>query len=133
MVPIDLELQRVLVRGMDVATNRTQPKSLSLPNILTYARIAAIPVVIGCIYAQSILGANVVLDLLAAIRDFIGGHSKSYERVLARAREDAMKNLVKEAEKLGANAILAVDLDYNTVGPNAQMLMVSVAGTAVVL
>ena len=62
----------------------------------------------GAIYAQSILGANVVLDLLAAIRDFIGGHSKSYERVLARAREDAMKNLIKEAEKLGANAILAV-------------------------
>jgi len=87
----------------------------------------------GAIYAQSILGANVVLDLLAAIRDFIGGHSKSYERVLARAREDAMKALVKEAEKLGANAILAVDLDYNTVGPNAQMMMVSVSGTAVVL
>jgi uncharacterized protein YbjQ (UPF0145 family) len=87
----------------------------------------------GAIYAQSILGANVVLDLMAAIRDFIGGHSKSYERVLARAREDAMKALVKEAEKVGANAILAVDLDYNTVGPNAQMMMVSVSGTAVVL
>ena len=87
----------------------------------------------GAIYAQSILGANVVLDLLAAIRDFVGGHSKSYERVLARAREDAMKNLVKEAEKLGANAILAVDLDYNTVGPNGSMMMVSVSGTAVVL
>jgi uncharacterized protein YbjQ (UPF0145 family) len=53
--------------------------------------------------------------------------------VLARAREDAMKNLVKEAEKLGANAILAVDLDYNTVGPNGSMMMVSVSGTAVVL
>jgi uncharacterized protein YbjQ (UPF0145 family) len=87
----------------------------------------------GAIYAQSILGANVVLDLMAAIRDFIGGHSKSYERVLARAREDAMKNLVKEAETLGANAILAVDLDYNTVGPNGSMMMVSVSGTAVVL
>lgn len=87
----------------------------------------------GAIYAQSILGANVVLDLLAAIRDFVGGHSKSYERVLARAREDAMKALIKEAEKVGANAILAVDLDYNTVGPNAQMMMVSVSGTAVVL
>lgn len=87
----------------------------------------------GAIYAQSILGANVVLDLMAAIRDFIGGHSKSYERVLARAREDAMKNLVKEAEKLGANAILAVDLDYNTVGPHGSMMMVSVSGTAVVL
>jgi len=87
----------------------------------------------GAIYAQSILGANVVLDLMSAIRDFIGGHSKSYERVLARAREDAMKNLVKEAEALGANAILAVDLDYNTVGPNGSMMMVSVSGTAVVL
>ncbi|MFN3858071.1 MAG: heavy metal-binding domain-containing protein [Caulobacter sp.] len=87
----------------------------------------------GAIYATSILGANVVLDLLAAIRDFIGGKSKSYERVLARAREDALKNLMKEAEKVGANAVIAVDLDYNTVGPNGQMLMVSVSGTAVVL
>jgi len=87
----------------------------------------------GAIYAQSILGANVVVDLLGAIRDFIGGHPRSYERVLARAREDAMKNLEKEAEKLGANCIIAVDLDYNTVGPQAQMLMVSVSGTAVVI
>lgn len=87
----------------------------------------------GAIYSQSILGANFVLDLMAAIRDFIGGRSTSYERVLARAREDAMKNLVKEAQKLGANAIIGVDLDYNTVGPQAQMLMVSVSGTAVVI
>lgn len=87
----------------------------------------------GAIYAQSILGANVVVDLLGAIRDFIGGRSRSYERVLARAREDAMKALEKEAEKLGANCIIGVDLDYNTVGPQAQMLMVSVSGTAVVI
>ncbi|HYE45554.1 MAG TPA: YbjQ family protein [Caulobacter sp.] len=87
----------------------------------------------GAIYSQSILGANVVLDLLAAIRDFFGGRSSAYERVLARAREDAIKSLIKEAEKVGANAILAVDLDYNTVGPQASMLMVSVSGTAVVL
>ena len=87
----------------------------------------------GAIYAQSILGANVVFDLMNAIRDFIGGHSRSYERLLARAREDAMKNLMKEAEKVGANAVIAVDLDYNTVGPQASMLMVSVSGTAVVI
>lgn len=87
----------------------------------------------GAIYSQSILGANVVLDLFSAIRDFIGGHSKSYERVLARARQDAMKNLIKEAEAVGANAILGVDLDYNAIGPQGQMLMVSVSGTAVVL
>ena len=87
----------------------------------------------GAIYSQSILGANVVLDLMSAIRDFIGGKSKSYERVLDRCRQDALKSLVKEAEKVGANAIIAVDLDYNAIGPNGQMLMVSVAGTAVVL
>ncbi len=87
----------------------------------------------GAIYSQAILGANVVLDLLAAVRDFVGGRSKSYERVLERAREDALKNLTKEAERLGANAIIGVDLDYNTVGPQAQMMMVSVSGTAVVI
>jgi uncharacterized protein YbjQ (UPF0145 family) len=87
----------------------------------------------GAVYSQAILGANVVLDLLAAIRDFIGGRSKSYERILERCREDALKGLIKEAEKVGANAVIGVDLDYNTVGPQAQMLMVSVSGTAVVL
>lgn len=87
----------------------------------------------GAIYSQSILGANIVLDLMAAIRDMVGGHVRSYERVLERARNDAMKNLVKEAEKLGANAIVGVDLDYNTVGPQGQMMMVSVSGTAVVI
>src|ERR1700739_4972745 len=81
MVPIDLELQRVLVRGMDVATSRTQPKSLSLPNILTYARIAAIPVVIGCIYAQSILDyplwlrwVAVAAFIAAGVTDYLDGY-----------------------------------------------------------
>ena len=87
----------------------------------------------GAVFSQSILGANLVLELMAAIRDFIGGKSKSYERALARAREAAMASLVLEAERLGANAILAVDLDYNSLGPNGSMMMVSVSGTAVVL
>src|ERR1700739_3309134 len=85
MVPIDLELQRVLVRGMDVATSRTQPKSLSLPNILTYARIAAIPVVIGCIFAQSIMDgplwlrcAAAVVLIVAGVTDYLDG---SYARI----------------------------------------------------
>jgi len=69
---------------------------------------------LGMVSAQAILGANVVLDLMAAIRDFFGGRSKGYERVLARARED-------------------VDLDYHAIGPNGQMLMVAVNGSAVVL
>ncbi len=87
----------------------------------------------GAVYSQSILGSDLVLDLMAAIRDFIAGRSKSCERVLARTREAAMANLLREAERLGANAILAVDLDYNTLGPNGSMMMVSVSGTAVVL
>src|ERR1700760_3011584 len=81
MVPVDLELQRVLVERMDVATTRTQPKSLSLPNILTYARIAAIPVVIGCIYAQSILDyplwlrwVAVTVFIAAGVTDYLDGY-----------------------------------------------------------
>ena len=81
MVPVDLELQRVLVERMDVATTRTQPKSLSLPNILTYARIAAIPVVIGCIYAQSILDyplwlrwVAVAVFIAAGVTDYLDGY-----------------------------------------------------------
>src|SRR6201995_4440183 len=81
MVPIDLELQRVLVERMDVATARSQPKSLSLPNLLTYARIAAIPVVIGCIYAQSILDyplwlrwVAVTVFIAAGVTDYLDGY-----------------------------------------------------------
>lgn len=88
---------------------------------------------LGMVSSQAILGANVVLDLMNAIRDFIGGRSKGYERVLAQARADALKGLEAEARALGANAIVGVDLDYNTVGPNSSMLMVSVNGSAVIL
>ena len=85
---------------------------------------------LGMVSSQAILGANVVLDLMNAIRDFIGGRSKGYERVLAQARAEALKNLEAEARALGANAIVGVDLDYETVGQGS-MLMVSVSGTAV--
>ncbi|HQP20539.1 MAG TPA: heavy metal-binding domain-containing protein [Phenylobacterium sp.] len=88
---------------------------------------------LGMVSSQAILGANVVLDLMNAIRDFIGGRSKGYERILAQARADAMRGLEAEARAIGANAVLGVDLDYNTVGPNGSMLMVSVNGSAVIL
>ena len=88
---------------------------------------------LGMVSAQAILGANVVLDLMAAIRDFFGGRSKGYERVLARAREDALAALAKEAQAMGANAVLGVDLDYHAIGPNGSMLMVAVNGSAVVI
>ncbi|WP_333586340.1 YbjQ family protein [Phenylobacterium sp.] len=88
---------------------------------------------LGMVSSQAILGANVVLDLMAALRDFFGGRSKSYERVLARARADALEGLAREAREIGANAVIGVDLDYHAIGPNGQMLMVAVNGSAVVL
>lgn len=87
----------------------------------------------GAIYAQSILGATATADLWGAIRDFIRGQSRTYESALAKCRTEAMKGLEAEAAKVGANAVIGVDLDYNTVGPQATMLMVSVSGTAVVI
>ena len=113
------------------------PVKKPLPNVLisTTPFIEGRPVreYKGAIYTTSIMGANVVMDLLAAIRDFIGGKSKSYERILDHARQGALGDLMIQADKLGANAIIAVDLDYNTVGPDGSMLMVSVSGTAVVI
>jgi uncharacterized protein YbjQ (UPF0145 family) len=88
---------------------------------------------LGMVSSQAILGANVFADLINAIKDFIGGRSRGYERILAHCREDALKGLAAEAAKLGANAVVGVDLDYHTIGPNGSMLMVAVNGSAVVI
>lgn len=85
----------------------------------------------GMVATSAILGANVFADLMANLRDFFGGRAGGYEKILQRARDDAMKNLQEKAEKLGANAIVGVDIDYNTLGQNGSMLMVSASGTAV--
>ena len=76
---------------------------------------------------------NFVKDFFASIRDIVGGRSGSYERVLSEARDTAMKELVQRAEAIGANAIVGIDIDYETIGANGSMLMVAVSGTAVVL
>jgi len=81
--------------------------------------------------AQSIIGANIFKDLFAGLRDVFGGRSKTYERVLEEAKEDAMRELVERAQSLGANGILGVDLDFETVGAGGSMLMVIATGTAV--
>lgn len=87
----------------------------------------------GLVTGEAILGANLFRDLFASIRDIVGGRSASYEEVLREARETAIAEMVQAAEELGANAVVGVDLDYETVGAQGGMLMVSVAGTAVVL
>lgn len=87
---------------------------------------------LGLVTGQAILGAHIFRDLLAGIRDIVGGRAGAYEKVLREAKDLAMKEMEKSALSLGANAVLSVDLDYETVGKGS-MLMVSVSGTAVVI
>lgn len=86
----------------------------------------------GIVCGEAILGANVFKDLFAGIRDLVGGRSATYERELQRARDIAMQELSERARELGANAVVGIDLDYEVLGQNNGMLMVSASGTAVV-
>jgi uncharacterized protein YbjQ (UPF0145 family) len=85
----------------------------------------------GIVTGEAILGANLFRDLFAGVRDIVGGRSAAYEKELRRARETAMAEMVANAEQLGANAVVGVDLDYEVLGQNNGMLMVSISGTAV--
>ena len=87
----------------------------------------------GLVMGEAILGANVFRDFFAGIRDIVGGRSGGYEKALRQAREIAIADMQEEAERLGANAIIGVDIDYETVGDKGSMLMVSASGTAVVI
>ena len=88
---------------------------------------------LGVISSETIIGANVFKDILGGLRDFFGGRSGTYEKVLEEAKQYAMKELIQKGEAAGANAIVGIDLDYETVGANGSMLMVSASGTAVVV
>lgn len=83
----------------------------------------------GVVSGETIIGANVFRDFMASISDFFGGRSGAYEDVLRKAKNSAMAEMSAEAERMGANAVLAIDLDYETVG--GSMLMVTCSGTAV--
>ena len=87
---------------------------------------------IGIVTGEAIIGANVFRDMFAAVRDIVGGRSATYERALAEAREVALGEMQKRAGELGANAVVGVDLDYEVLGQNNGMLMVSCSGTAVI-
>ena len=87
----------------------------------------------GIVSGEPIIGANVFRDFLAGIRDFVGGRSGAYEEVLRQAKETAIKEMEEQAARLGANAVIGVDLDYETVGGSGSMLMVTATGTAVVI
>ena len=87
---------------------------------------------LGVVTGEAIIGANVFRDLLASVRDIVGGRSATYERALAEARELALAEMQRRAQELGGNAVIGIDLDYEVLGQNNGMLMVSVSGTAVV-
>ncbi|GGC37591.1 hypothetical protein GCM10011371_26360 [Novosphingobium marinum] len=86
---------------------------------------------LGIVTGEVIVGANLFRDIFASITDIVGGRSGKYEEVLARARKEALAEMEEEAAKLGGNAVVGVDLDYEVIGQNGSMLMVSCSGTAV--
>jgi uncharacterized protein YbjQ (UPF0145 family) len=86
---------------------------------------------LGIVSGEAIVGANIFKDFFAGIRDIVGGRSAAYENELRKAKDIALREMGEEAERLGANAIVGIDLDYETIGQS--MLMVSASGTAVVV
>lgn len=86
---------------------------------------------LGVVTGETIIGANVFRDFLAGVRDFFGGRSGSYEAVLREAKDTALEEMARQAEAVGANAVVGIDLDYETVGGSGSMLMVTCSGTAV--
>ena len=86
---------------------------------------------LGNVTAETIFGTNVFRDILASIRDVVGGRSRSNEEVLLRAKEEALRELSERAAAMGANAVVGVDFSYETVGQSGSMLMVVCTGTAV--
>ncbi|WP_375451896.1 heavy metal-binding domain-containing protein [uncultured Devosia sp.] len=88
---------------------------------------------LGIVTGEVIVGANIFKDLFAGIRDIVGGRAGAYESTLRSARQQAFRELEDEADRLGADAVIAIDIDYEVVGQGGSMLMVSVSGTAVKL
>lgn len=88
---------------------------------------------LGVVFGDAVLGVNVFKDLLGSLRDIVGGRSGTYERELGAARDTAMEGLLAQAQSLGADAVIGIDIDYEVLGQNNGMLMVSASGTAVAL
>lgn len=87
----------------------------------------------GVVTSEVIIGANFIKDLVASFHDVFGGRSRDYEQVLAEAKGSAMLELQQRAGQLGANAVVGIDFDYETIGQSASMLMVACSGTAVTI
>ncbi|PHQ57201.1 MAG: hypothetical protein COC16_01675 [Lutibacter sp.] len=86
---------------------------------------------LGIVTGETIIGANIFKDFFAGIRDIVGGRSGSYEKVLREAKDISLKEMQEQAQRLGASAVIGIDLDYETIGSKGGMLMVTASGTAV--
>ncbi len=85
----------------------------------------------GIVMGEAIIGANILKDLFAAVRDVVGGRAGAYEDALRSARQEALREMANRAQELGADAVIGVDIDYEVLGKAGSMLMVTSAGTAV--
>jgi len=88
---------------------------------------------LGLVSGDAILGANIFRDFFASVRDIVGGRSAAYEKELRKAKNIVLDEMQEQAKSLGANAIIGIDIDYETIGTNSSMLMVSANGTAVLV
>lgn len=88
---------------------------------------------LGIVTGETIIGANILKDFMAGVRDIVGGRSNSYEKVLREAKDTSMIEMMQRAQAMGANAIVGIDIDYETIGESGSMLMVATSGTAVVV
>ena len=88
---------------------------------------------LGIVHGEAIIGANIFRDMFAAVRDIVGGRAGAYENVLGDARRTALEEMSAAAARMGANAVIGIDLDYETLGSGGSMLMVTASGTAVVV
>jgi len=86
---------------------------------------------LGIVMGETILGANIIRDIMATVTDYIGGRSGAYEETLSKSRKAALEEMTDRARVMGADAVVAIDLDYETVGARGAMLMVTCSGTAV--
>ena len=87
----------------------------------------------GSVFGEVVSGVNFIKDFMGGLRDIVGGRSGTYENELAEARDNAVEEMMHRAKKMGANAVVGVDVDYEVLGEKNGMLMVSVSGTAVVV
>ena len=116
-------------------TNRTKLLKRTIMILSTTPQIEGRPIreYKGVVTGETIIGANMFKDIFAGIRDIVGGRAGSYEKVLIEAKDTSMNEMMQRAQKLGANAIVGIDIDYETIGANGSMLMVATSGTAVVI